>query len=178
MKNKKELKVIFLDIDGVLNHENWYHESRFIRKKDEGNIDPKSVALINEIIIACDAKIIISSSWKSDWHETCNLLYKSGLIEDSIIGNTPFYEYTIQDKGLRNAITRGNEILSSINEHDILYYVIIDDNSDMLLSQKDHFIKINEFTGITQKDVKTAISILNKKEEEITSRKYYKKWKK
>lgn len=58
---------------------------------------------------------------------------------------------------------RGVEIKQYLDEHqEIENYVILDDDSDMLLSQKDHFIKTDSESGISEEDVKRAIEILNK----------------
>lgn len=59
MKNKKKLiddgfkKVIFLDIDGVLNDD-----------KGDGNIDEDKVALLSDIVKKTNAEIVLSSSWR------------------------------------------------------------------------------------------------------------------
>lgn len=42
-------------------------------------------------------------------------------------------------------------------------YVILDDDSDMLLSQRKHFVKTHTLRGISKKNVETAIKILNSK---------------
>ena len=48
------------------------------------------------------------------------------------------------------------------NDDDIEYtYVILDDEDDMLLQQRKHFIHINSFSGITQEDINKAKKILN-----------------
>ena len=38
-------------------------------------------------------------------------------------------------------------------------FVIFDDDTDMLLGQKEHFIEINRETALTQEDINTAIKI-------------------
>ena len=40
-------------------------------------------------------------------------------------------------------------------------YVILDDDSDMLLEQKDNFVRTTSEIGLTDDDVKKAILILN-----------------
>lgn len=65
-------KVIFLDIDGVLNYDEWYFSDRNpgnIRESD-GDIDPECA---NRIIRLCDltnSKVVISSDWRIDWNGT------------------------------------------------------------------------------------------------------------
>lgn len=48
-----------------------------------------------------------------------------------------------------------------LNEHGVDYkYVIIDDDSDMLLEHKDLFVHTDSFKGLQQSDVEKAIEIL------------------
>lgn len=152
-------KIIFLDIDGVLNHEKWYHET--VGNENigyKGDICPATVSFVNEIIKQTGAKVIISSTWRFDFKNTCTQLYEAGLIKGSIIDKTPNYQYThINQYGVR-----GNEIKGSIDINKIEQYVILDDDCDMLLEQKDNFIHIDSFVGVTEENVIEAIKILNK----------------
>jgi hypothetical protein len=40
-------------------------------------------------------------------------------------------------------------------------YVILDDDSDMLLEQAEHFVKTDTLLGLSEDDVERAIKILN-----------------
>lgn len=91
------MKVIFLDIDGVLNSNDWYVKTRGIGGYNGGDVDPKCIELINDLIDATGAKIIMSSSWRSDYENSCEYLYDNGLYCDAIIGKTPHFCYTCQN---------------------------------------------------------------------------------
>ena len=78
------MKVIFLDVDGVLNDQMWLH--LFM----DSEIDEVRVARLAEIVKATDAKIVLSSSWRvlvdelddTDmhiWDDFVNKLRKFGL---------------------------------------------------------------------------------------------------
>lgn len=54
----------------------------------------------------------------------------------------------------------GEERIEEPGEYAVTY-VIFDDSADMLLDQYKHFIKVNDETGITEKDIKKAKKILN-----------------
>ena len=64
------MKIIFLDIDGVLNHEKWYSSGRAQEAyKATGetdikayNFDPESWKWIQKLIDETGAKIVLSSS--------------------------------------------------------------------------------------------------------------------
>lgn len=156
-------KIIFLDIDGVLNSNDWYIRTRGKNKKDEGDIDPQAVSYLNEIIKNTSAKIVMSSSWRTDFENSCNLLYEKGLISNSIIGKTPSFVYQCQDDDIRESLCRGNEIKYYIDKNNVTSYVILDDDKDMLLCQKDNFIPIDFMHGLSKHHVESATYILNKK---------------
>lgn len=141
-------KILFLDIDGVLAGEDW-----FVRRKHGGDfIDPEKVALINCI----DCEIVISSSWGEDGGRTEASLREKGLTLP-IVGYTEHYEIG------RDWIVRGNSILKWITdnlENTDYDYVILDDDSDVLLSQAAHLVKTDPSTGVTMEDVRKANEIL------------------
>lgn len=150
------MKIIFLDIDGVLNHEEWY--DKVVTSKVNPinqDLDPSSIGKINRIISLTDAKIVLSSSWRVD-SNCATMLYKSGLFKDSIIDKTPYIHHDENHM-------RGFEIQKWLDEtgYKIFSYVIIDDDKDMLDSQMSNFIQTSRWTGITDEDVDKCIKILN-----------------
>ena len=64
------MKIVFLDIDGVLNHEKFYkdfHFNKIIKAQHrKNNIDPRSAKLVVDLCKQTGAKIVISSSWRFD----------------------------------------------------------------------------------------------------------------
>lgn len=142
-------KILFLDIDGVLAGYDW-----FVKREHGGDfIDPEKVALINCI----DCEIVISSSWGEDGGRTERNLRDKGL-KLPIIGYTEHYEIG------RDWIVRGNSIQKWLQDNmkDSDYqYAIVDDNADMLLSQKDHLVQTNEECGLTIDDVEKICKILS-----------------
>lgn len=56
------MKVIFFDIDGVLN------SSKTVdRNFDYPELDPRNLAVLQEIVSKTDAVLVLISSWKDDW---------------------------------------------------------------------------------------------------------------
>lgn len=106
------MKVIFLDIDGVLNSNDWYVKTRGVGGYNGGDIDPECIELINDLIDATGAKIIMSSSWRSDYENSCEYLYDNGLYCDAIIGKTPHFCYTCQNDDIRSTLCRDEEYTS------------------------------------------------------------------
>lgn len=127
------MKIIFLDIDGVLN------SGKYIKSvgpelwdNPVNQMDPLAVARLNKITDATGAKIVVSSTWRVAFisHPTpvpaLQECMKSYGITGDVIDMTP-------DKPNSTRNRRGKEIQLWINEHfnDIEKFVIIDDDSDM-----------------------------------------------
>lgn len=150
-----QMKILFLDIDGVVNHQEFYKR----RENDETlkslpyplcEFDPLVVDRINYILDETNSKLVISSSWRFNEHL------------QNIFDNVGFKHkiYDITPYGMGKC--RGHEIKEWLNKHtDVTNYVIIDDDSDMLKEQKKHFIRTSELTGLTSKLTEKAIKILN-----------------
>ncbi len=58
------MKVIFLDVDGVLNCVGWLKQNDG-KPYDENSIDLSKVELLKEIIDKTGAKIVLSSTWRN-----------------------------------------------------------------------------------------------------------------
>ena len=140
--------IIFLDIDGVL---------KTVVKK---NFNRSLENLLN-ILAESKAKIVISSRWKEkglDYIES-----KFPELKDYIIGSTKKLEIS----GSQCSVPRGLEIKDWIDSKFkegivVLNYVILDDKSDMLLEQKDNFVKIDSIKGIDSDAKLKILGILSK----------------
>lgn len=165
------IKIIFLDIDGVL----------AIPSNNGGfwGLDLDRQLLLGEILDKTDAKIVLSSSWrKHSLEDTISYMISQGFkYPDKIIGIT-IRAYHYIEKGIHLSIPRGVEIKqwvdTNIHSNNVKdwnrkklcvdwNYVILDDDCDMLLEHKDNFIRCNSIEGLTNEHVKKAIEILNKK---------------
>lgn len=162
------MKVIFLDIDGVLNV---YCQGRdeygcTFHKHFEDNL--------RWIIEETGAKIVISSTWRRDGLDVMQNLWKHRNLPGEVIDITPT-EVDVVEYGtceFYDLVDRGHEIQQWINNHDIVNYVIIDDDNDMLPSQRGNFVRtannkdhsdcVDIGYGLTRKCSEKVIEILNK----------------
>ena len=55
-------KIIFLDIDGVLNSIDYFEQTKYCKGYTE--IDPEKVKLLKEIVDRTGAEIVLSSTWR------------------------------------------------------------------------------------------------------------------
>lgn len=161
------MKIIFLDIDGVLNHEAFYKE-RNEKRYEKGaiahpysEIDPKCVEKLNILCQESGAKVVLSSTWRHSGLDYCKDVLEFHGFKGEIIDITP----TLRSSDY----VRGNEILKWIRDNHKLVgdyynfteYVILDDDSDMLYWQRNNFLLIDRFVGLTMGDVFRAKKILN-----------------
>lgn len=158
------MKIVFLDIDGVLNNELWFVGSGSTRKADDkkewelSHFDPRCVGLLNDITDFTGAKIVVSSSWRigRSFDDLQELLEDAG-VTGGIIDRTPRLHFTGVE-GYNYSVPRGNEIKcwmelnkdllgQSIGKYDD--YVILDDDSDMLYWQRNNFFWCDPYVGLT-----------------------------
>ena len=160
------MKVIFLDIDGVLNYTQWYVSDRNPGNLDgkEGDIDPLCADRVNFICEKTGAKIVLSSDWRISWPHCIDRLEKGGIGQGLVIGKTPEHMWVEHcGKDFLDYTSRGSEIDDWLSRHpECDRYVILDDRKDFTEEQKINFVHINSMHGIDDTDVDFAIRILNR----------------
>ena len=175
--NKDECeRILFLDIDGVLNTMEYSRSLIASGKKDtdiDGAIfDPRSIEWLGYIIDETHAKIVFSTSWRLDGSQYMKDLWMRRRLPGEIAGITPhidrIYFYDIDNKiqYTRHAFgIRGMEIYEwlRMNTNECLKpytYAILDDENDFLLFQAGHVVLTNPNTGITKEVADKIIQIL------------------
>jgi len=172
------MKVIFLDIDGVLNNQQTF-QSRYEHHQSTGEwlleIDGIMVSRLANIVKETNAKIVLSSSWRNGFsYDTCEPLGEQaqGLVDILNKYGLSLYSRT------GNGRDRAEEIEEWLHNHrDIDTFVILDDDSYDLQKfidrelVKTSFTAPNEMvknmgdcTGLQDEHVVKAINILNKTE--------------
>lgn len=137
------MKVIFLDVDGVLNSS----QDGFTIKLGTN----KHLELLKQIVDKTDAKIVLSSSWRINNKTKSFIENKLNDYGMSIISSIP-------DLGS----SRGEEIKSWLRETTdfIESFVILDDDSDMDEYTRARLVQTNRDMGLQETDVIKAINIL------------------
>ena len=170
-------KVIFLDVDGVLNSSRTLYE--------DASLEDDLISNLKELVDKTGAKIILSSSWRLSTEAVATLMDKldkfglviSGMTCDGVdLDWLEKYEFDATKKYLDTKFDwdenrqikithdRGAEIFKWLHDHDDCAYVILDDEIEDI---KPYFsesviVKTSYKTGLTKEDVKKAIQILNK----------------
>ena len=154
------MKVIFLDVDGVLNCRS--SESRcqcFI------GIDKDKVKRLRTIVERTGAKIVLTSTWKLRWHKVEK--EDQGPLADYLDRKLKREGLRILDKTKGEGMDRGKGILEWMNSRNVESFVILDDETFDYRKQgllpylvKSTFYGDNG--GLQDTHVEMAIQILNK----------------
>ena len=157
------MKLIFLDIDGVLN-------CMGSKSRCQGfiGIDNDKVKSLKQIVDATDAKIVLTSTWKRHWDKDKDFNEPMGKYIDQKFKKQGL---RVMDKTTDDGIHRGIGIKNYINSFHtaVKSWIVIDDeyfpdykDTDVL----SHMVKTDFFHngGLQDLHVKLAIELLNKEE--------------
>lgn len=159
------MKIIFLDVDGVLN--TYYTEAK--TSNGATFVDDRKVHILKDIIDKTGAKIVLSSTWRIGWKHLELSMKDTWAAKDFIELRDKLREFEIDlydktpilDKFMR---CRGEEIKMYLNnsKDDIEGYVIIDDlGGKWLRPCSSHLLQTSEYKGLQEKHVKVVERILN-----------------
>jgi len=158
------IKVIFLDIDGVLN-------GGFQKEMTNNffNLDKEKIKLLNRIIRESSTqdiqtKIVLSSTWRLDYTEheidfhghAIDMFFEAVGIIPVCLGRTRYL-----------STDRGKEILSwlvhqqLVGKDQVESICILDDDNDMLMMEP-WLVQTNHRFGITEQTVIDAVKMLDK----------------
>jgi hypothetical protein len=154
------MKVIFLDIDGVLNSE------RFLKNNQDETIDRKNVSILKNVIDKTGSVIVISSAWRL-WFDD-NMMPKerySQYLYDilcefdiKLFGKTP--DFSTEEIRIKKAFSyvKAKEIIAWLDDHEVVdKYVVIDDLDLKNDEINAHLIRTNGQVGITEEDARLII---------------------
>ena len=149
-------RIIFLDIDGVLNcqifFEKYFSSKKRLTKQvkafeiDRAEFYKSQICVermdwLNTLCQKVGAVVVISSAWR-----------KGKTVDDlqSILNNSGATFKVIGKTGEDGSRIRGVEIANYLCRLEYEYeYVIIDDDSDMLLQQQHNFFQTDNYAGLT-----------------------------
>lgn len=121
------MKVLFLDIDGVLNSRDFVRRRRASDKNYRLWLDVDEIAVkrLQRILKETGAKVVLSSTWR---------LYKDS--RDMVRQRVCRYidcTADLQRGSKRGIVPRGEEVQLWLDQHpEVTHYAIIDDDSDFL----------------------------------------------
>jgi len=124
------MKVLFLDVDGVLNSRSTTDFRTHLYP-----IDPYMAFLVGRIQLETGCEVVLSSSWR--YHPDGVKTVEKACVK--LLDTTP-----------KLYGTRGEEIQAWLDEHpEVEKYAILDDDTDMLEDQLANFFNTTFETGLT-----------------------------
>lgn len=161
------MKVIFLDIDGVLVNRASFRLPRVPWKSktvSAARAHPDCVAALNRLTNTTGAVFVLSSVWRMfgitfmrEWLKVCG-------VKGKLVGMTPDLCHQSGSHLIVEAKERGHEIQAWLDVHpEVEAFVILDDDSDMahLLSR---LVQTQFQPGLTEQDATRAISFFTSRE--------------
>ena len=157
------MKVIFLDIDGVLNT-----PSSESRCGEYIGIDDEKVEKLKKIVKKTKAEIVLISTWKKYWRKEEKLKplqdYSATYLDEKLAKQGLKAIDKTKDKADGRYLSRGESILEYVYRNNVEKYIILDDcqfdydGCDL----SDKLIKTNQTEGLTDISVYKACEILQK----------------
>lgn len=146
------MKIIFLDIDGVLNS-----LGSVIALGDPNNhFDMVSVRLIERVCKETETQIVVSSSWRIG--RTTEMLQE----EMRRLGAPEIAARIVGRTGDGYNGHRGRQIKEWLEtKAPDATFIIVDDDSDMLPAQKPYFVKTSWEDGFRAKHYRDAMKLLD-----------------
>lgn len=170
--------IIFLDVDGVLNYEIFYvarykkltrydnvpfyktvkkYLKKLVKKKEinrmeyyQGQMCPDKMSLLNKLCIETESVVVLSASMRASWDVLeLNKIFQGCGATFTIIDKTGHCVDRIRGVEIYNWLKDNCKELFGVQGSEFYRYAIIDDDSDMLLWQQNHFFHTDNYSGLT-----------------------------
>ncbi len=156
-------KIIFLDIDGVLNSNDFKEELT-----KEYSINTEKVELLASMVNRTKAEIVLHSAWRFWFDENLNPTEKGGEILSQaflmnnlrISGVTPDLSTDEIRKTKKFSKVKAKEIESWLMKNpDVVNWIVIDDLDLKHEEIRRHQIRTDSKIGLTEDDIKAACKL-------------------
>ena len=144
------MKVIFLDVDGVLNNDGYFERTKN-EKQNRIELDDENIKCLKEIIDLTGAKVVVTSTWKEL------------RIYNELISYLKSFGIEVYDKTVHMSYNRGDEIREYLSTHEIDNFIILDDEifkdfNELIL----HLVKTDFYNGgLTEQHKTLALKLMN-----------------
>lgn len=155
------MKVIFLDIDGVLNT-----PSSESRCGEYTGIDDDKVERLKKIVEKTKAEIVLISTWKKYWRKEKKFKplqdYSANYLDEKLAKQGLKAIDKTKDKANGRYLSRGESILEYVYRNNVENYIILDDCQFDYdgCGLTDNYVKTNQIEGLSEQQVKVACETL------------------
>ena len=159
------MKVIFLDVDGVLNSE---YDLMIHREKNNikgsilyAEVEDRPLKLLKKLVEKTSAKIVVSSSWRIGCERSGRQSVFGADLYKKLEKRLSDYDLYIYDITPVCNGQRGDEIREWLNAHKCVdRFVILDDDSDMCEYTETNLVQTDYSNGLQEKHIQTAYKML------------------
>lgn len=164
-------RVIFLDVDGVLNHLKAFEEQKGCGAEV---ICPAALEMLRQLVYFSRAKVVLSSTWRKgrEPNRLVECLRKHGVLDEAhddwktkdwVCKPQRILPPDVQPPSSAEYGCRGDEIAEWLSRHpEVTQYVILDDDGDMLDEQRPFFVQTDfRAGGLTKERAEAAMKIFN-----------------
>lgn len=145
-------RVLFLDVDGVLNSTDWFRRrpkrtaltdnmsvAEIERVRADHGFDPVCISRLNTLVRRAGCVVVISSTWRKINRENTSqhdpvkrmLAHRGFEHPDLVVSATPCFDRVVSPSGMMSAQPRGLEIQAWLDAFHTKSFVILDDEDDM-----------------------------------------------
>lgn len=183
--------IIFADFDGVLNHDLFYEQRykhlhkydniplykvvkkhlRKMLKSGEYNrmdyykaeTDISKIELLNNLCVETNSVVVLSASMRNQWDvNELQMIFKELGATFRIIDKTGNCECRNRGCEINKWLKCNVKNYFNVEYHEFYRYVILDDDSDFLLNQREHFFHVDRYSGLTPHICYKIVRFLNK----------------
>lgn len=160
------MRIVFLDVDGVLNRElqQMSHPDNAPDFDIADLLEPSALLYLNELVTETGAKIVLSSAWRGHAPGTDNLVGRLKAFGLEI------FCMTKHDPSGCRGIEVEQWLYDNKKKLGVESYVIIDDEFDFLLQQTDFLVRTDGYHGFSRRCKYRAKYILENFDEVIKRR--------
>lgn len=155
-------KILFLDVDGVLNTDSMFAQQTGDDATGTYKLCDKRIAMLNAMLEAVGAKVVLSSSWRRSASHVAFLEEQGALKhkhEDWRTGESPVRDL---DTGAYLHHERGREVAEWLSRHpEVTQYAIIDDLEGFLPEQNRYMVRTSSYFGLGKKHIRVLTRLLS-----------------
>ena len=148
--------VLFLDVDGVLNHRAIFQPSR-----SGSPLCPAAIRRLRGVVSATGCRVVLSSTWRMLPHHVEHLRAAGGFPSAHEDWRTVEVPVEVRNGIVVTIHQRGYEIAEWLSRHpEVERYAIVDDDSDMLPTQLPFFVQTSFDTGLLDEHAARLVDLL------------------
>lgn len=153
------VKVIFLDVDGVINSNFYYRKVNRESERCYMFLSRELILKLKDIVMKTGAVIVLSSSWRTSFNQD---MKPRSIMAEYLLTALERENLSLFDKTNVYGVDRYMEIKEWLSNHPIVEtFVILDDIDFHWKELEKYWIRCDPNIGISAENIEDAVNILN-----------------